>query len=479
MFSLSLAIPGSIAIGMAMGVAMLLFLQYRLGALVSAEWRATLMVVVVGIGAFLSVALTSRTLSETRIEQGVVVMYEDFADGFAASRWLSLVLLAASLMEVARGWAAARAAAQPDPARPIIYALLAYYFGTLLIQGLASEHTGFSYKALYVPIMLTGAYYLPVRHVRGILEAAKGVMLLLTLGSLGAAVAAPDFVLHRPDPGLLPGIDWRLYGLTSHANTLAPIALLAIVVELHSPSRLQWLRWVNLSAAVAVFVLAQSKTTWGAAPVILAAVYLPFWLRPGRDAAQRGRHFNRFAWTLVVLIAGVLVLTGALIATDAADYVQRKADLATLTGRTQIWDITLQAWRENLLFGWGPEVWGAERRLQFLMFHVGHAHNQVMQTLGEAGLVGLALLLTYLGVLLYAALRRFVATRGVVLALLILMLVRCITEAPMRAEGLLSWATFLHLLLLILACHALRRPVGGVPGVAVVPTYAAANEPQR
>lgn len=464
--NLSLLLPGLIVIGFALGVAMLGLLQYRLGGRVSAEWRATLMVVVVGIGALLSIALQSRTLSETRIEEGVVVMYEDFADGFAASRWLSLLLLAASLIEVARGLAAARASPQRDPARPVLYALFAYYGGTLLIQAVASEHTGFSYKSLYVPIVLMAAYYLPVRRVGLLLAAAKWVMLLLTLGSLGAAVVAPDFVLHRPDPGLLPGIDWRLYGLTSHANTLAPIALLAIVLELYTPSRLRMLRWVHLSAAFAVFVLAQSKTTWGAAPVILAMVYLPFWLRPGGDAAQRGRHFNRFVWTLVALIVGVVAVTGALVATDAIDYVQRKADLATLTGRTQIWDITLQAWRENVLFGWGPEVWGAERRLHFLMFHVGHAHNQVVQTLGEAGLVGLALLLVYLGALLYAALHRFVATRGLVLALLILMLVRCITEAPMRVEGLLSWATFLHLLLLVLACHALRQPSGEAPALS-------------
>ena len=461
--NLSLALPALIVIGFAFGVALLGLLQYRLGGRVSAEWRATLMVVVVGIGALLSIALQSRTLSETRIEEGVVVMAEDFADGFAASRWLSLLLLAASLVEVARGVAAARVNPQRDPATPILYALLAYYGGTLLIQAVASEHTGFSYKSLYVPIVLMAAYYLPVRRVGLLLAAAKWVMLLLTLGSLGAAVVAPDFVLHRPDPGLLPGIDWRLYGLTSHANTLAPIALLAIVLELYTPSRLRMLRWVHLSAAFAVFVLAQSKTTWGAAPVILAMVYLPFWLRPGGDAAERGRHFNRFVWTLVALIVGVVALTGALVATDAIDYVQRKADLATLTGRTQIWDITLQAWRENVLFGWGPEVWGAERRLHLLMFHVGHAHNQVVQTLGEAGLVGLALLLVYLGALLYAALHRFVATRGLVLALLILMLVRCITEAPMRVEGLLSWATFLHLLLLVLACHALRQPSGEAP----------------
>ena len=443
---------------MAMGVAMLLFLQYRLGALVSAEWRATLMVVVVGIGAFLSVALTSRTLSETRIEQGVVVMYEDFADGFAASRWLSVVLLAASLMEVARGWAAARAAAQPDPARPIIYALLAYYFGTLLIQGLASEHTGFSYKALYVPIMLTGAYYLPVRHVRGILEAAKGVMLLLTLGSLGAAVAAPDFVLHRPAPGVIPGIDWRLFGLAPHANTLGPVALLGILLELYSPSRSRWLRALNLSVAVAVFVLAQSRTAWVAGVLISIVVQLPRVLAPKPGSVDQRASFTRSIWALLVCIGLVIIAAFGLAALSGTDYLQRKTDIGTLNGRFQIWDITLEAWRENVLFGYGPEVWSPQRRLQFNMFGVGQAHNQFVQTLGEAGLLGLSLLIVYLLTLFGIAWRCFSASRGLIMALLLLLLARCVTESPLRSEGVLSWATFLHVLLLMVACQYLRQP---------------------
>ena len=456
--NLALILPSLILSAIAMGVTLVGWLQYRLGARLSPELRAAFLLAAVGLGALLSVVFTSRTLNETRLADGFTVYYEDLAEGFTASRWLSLLLLGFAAIEIFRGWILSRFNEQADPARAVLCALLFYYLGTTAVQLFASEHTGFSYRSLYLPILLTSAYYLPIQKIRPVLEAAKWAMALLIWGSLIGAVIAPDFVLHRPEPGLVPGINWRLYGLTGHANTLAPIALLAMMVEVYSPSRLVWLRWMHLLAALAVLILTQSKTSWAAMPIIIALVYLPFRLRPAHSAAETVKRFSRVVWTLVALIVMVLAMTGILLAIDAVGYLQRNADLSTLTGRTPIWDITLRAWRENLMFGWGPEIWGPERRSQFLMFHVGHAHNQVMQTLGESGLVGLALLLTYLGTLTYAAIKKFSATRGLLLAVLIVMLVRCVTEAPMRAEGLLSWATFLHLLLVLLTCHALRQP---------------------
>jgi exopolysaccharide production protein ExoQ len=454
------ALPYLFMVALALGLALAGLLQYRLAGRITPEARVVAVVLIVGAGALLSVALTSRTLNEAHIESGeLIVTYDDFAKGFAASRWLSLFLIGVSLIEVARGWIRARAAESPDPARPVLWALLAYYFGTLLVQAVASDNPGFSHRALYVPAVLLAMYYQRPHTLAPILTAAKWAILAVTVGSLIGIVVRPDFVMHRPEPGWIPGVDWRLFGLTPHANTLGPIALLAILLELQSPSRWRLVRWLHLLPAAAVFVLAQSKTAWAAAPLILAVVYVPLALQPSANAAGRERSFNRAAWTLVGFIAILVLLCAAFVAFDALDVIQRKTDLATLTGRTQIWDITLRAWRDNILFGYGPEVWGLDRRLQLNMFHVGHAHNQVVQTLGEAGLVGLMLLLVYLITLFHAALHRFVASRGIVLMLLLLMLVRCVTEAPLRVEGLLSWATFLHVLVLVLACHYLREPV--------------------
>ncbi|MBC8058889.1 MAG: O-antigen ligase family protein, partial [Rhizobiales bacterium] len=453
------SLPYVFTVAFAFGLAVASLLQYRLAGRITPEARIVCAVATIGLGALLSVALTSRTLDEARIAAGdVVVTYGDYASGFAASRWLSLLLIAGALIEIVRGWVAARVLALPDPALPILIGLVAYYFGTILIQAAVSDKTGFSFRSLYVPIVLIAVFYQRPQRLEAILGAAKWALLVTTLGSLAAIVLRPDFAMHRPDIGGIPGLNWRLYGLTPHANTLGPIALLAIVLELHTPSRWWPVRWLHLGTAAIAFVLAQSKTAWAAAPVMLVVIYLPIVLGRGISGAGAAGRFDRTVWALLGAIAVVVLTVAALVGLDATEFVRRRDDLATLTGRTNIWEITLQAWRENILFGYGPEIWGAERQIRFHMFHVGHAHNQIVQTLGEAGLVGLLLLLGYLGTLVHAGLRRFLATRGLVLMLLMLVLVRCVTEAPLRAEGLLSWATFLHVLLLVAACHAVRAP---------------------
>ena len=450
------AIPALLAIAFALGLATTWVLQYRLTARIPPEWRIATILLVVGFGALLSVALTSRDLNET--QGGTLVIYDDLVGGFAASRWFSVFLVMASLIEVARGWLHDRNRASPDPARALLFAMLAYYIGTTLIQAIASDHPEFSLRALYVPILLTAVFYQRPMRMEPVVGAARIVILTLMLGSLGGIWLNPDFVMHRPEPGWLPGIEWRLFGLTPHANSLGPIALLGILIELHAPSRWQAVRWLVLASAAAVFVLAQSKTVWATVPMMLALVWFPLALSRASANGDGRRDFRRTVLAMSGVIGVLVLLAAALVAFDVVDFIEHRGDLLTLTGRTRIWDITLHAWQENVLFGYGASIWGPDRQREYQMYYVGQAHNQVVQTLGEAGVVGLVLLLAYLGTLLIAALKTFVASRGIVLMLLTLMLVRCVTEAPMRTEGILSWNTFVHVLLVVMACHFMRAP---------------------
>ena len=447
-------VPALLAVSAGLSVAVSWVLLYRLVSLVAPEWRLVVIVLVVGLGALLSVALTSRNLDET--DGGHLVFYDDLAGGFTASRWFSLLLMMASLVEVVRGWLRDRARVSVDPARPLLLAMAAYYVGTMLIQAMASDHPDISLRILYVPILLAAVFYQRPRSLAPVLGAARIVILALMIGSLAGLWLRPDFVMHRPDPGWLPGIDWRLYGLASHANSLGPIALLGLVIELHAPARSRLVRWAMLASSALVFVLAQSKTVWGAAVLLVVLVWLPLSFSRAPASGPEGHRFRRQVLALTSGIGVLALLVAGIAAFDVLDFIEHRGDLLSLTGRTLIWDITLRAWQDNVLFGYGAGIWGAERQRELQMFYVGQAHNQIVQTLGEAGLVGLALLLTYLGALLLAALRTFVASRGVVLMLLTLMMVRCITEAPMRAEGILSWNTFVHVLLLATACHFMR-----------------------
>ena len=446
----------------ALGVSVVALLQFRLSAVLRPQARINAILFIVAVGALLSIALTVRNLDEAQRDAANFIRYEDLASGFTASRWLTLALIGASLVEAMAGRLRARRQTAPDPASSLLWSMLAFYVGTLLIQSTASLHPTFPYKDLYLPIVLAAVYYQRLGQTGAVLTGAKAGLLLLTLGSIVAAVVAPNFALHRPDPGLIPGIDWRLYGLTAHANTLGPAALLAIVLELYLPSRHQTLRALHLGSAGVVLLLAQSRTAWAAAIALILCVGVPLALRPASDPSQESGSYRRATLTLVACLAVSAGLALLLFEFGAAEFLARKLELTTLNGRLQIWAITFDAWRESPLFGYGADVWGVERQWQFQMFHVGHAHNQIVQTLGDSGVAGLVLLLIYVAVLVRTAFVTFRQSNGLVLALVIILLSRFVTEAPMRGEGPLSWSGFLHILIIVLGCHWLRSSVPSV-----------------
>lgn len=436
-------------------------LQYRLTRSIKPDTRLMVLLAVIALGALLTVALTPRSLDERDLAAVGKRLVSDFEDGFAASRYLTLCVVGAGFVEMLRGWIETRKAVPADPARPVWLGLVTFYFGTILIQALASEHPDFSYKSLYVPVVLLAVYYQRVTRLQPVLEVAKAAVLGLMLASLAAMFIKPDFVMLRPAGSVIPGIDFRLFGLAPHANTLGPMALIGLLLELYSPSAWRSLRTVQLVACFAVLVLAQSKTAWVAAALIMVLVVVPLGLMPAAAASHPDRRFGRAVFTVLACIGLMVVTSVGLASIDGLGNVDRSIQLDTLTGRTMIWNITLQAWQENLLFGYGREIWGSERMMRLGLLHVGQAHNQFVQTLGEAGLFGLAFLMTYLLTLLHASLRRFAVSRGITFALLVVVLARCVTEAPLRSDGVLSWSTFTNALLVILACHFLRAGRSG------------------
>jgi O-antigen ligase len=467
--------PYVLAVLLALAIPTATVLQYQLVRRLSPDTRIIVLLVLIALGAMLSVALTPRTLNEVDIEAEGRQLMSDFDEGFAASRYLNVLIVGAAFVELLRGWLNSRGRSAPDPARPILYGLLAFYIGTILIQAFGSAHPGFGYQSLYVPIVLLTVYYQRVADIRRIVTIAKLAVLALMLGSLAVIPIKPDFVLHRPDAGLIPGIDFRLFGLTPHANALGPVALIGLILEAYFPSNPVVMRVLQIVADIAVLVLAQSKTAWVAGVIVLLLVSVPLGLAP-----RQRRGFGPAVFTVLACIAVLVVALVGLAQFDVLGYLDRNAQIETLTGRTQIWEITLQGWHESDLFGYGREIWGAERMLKFRLFHVGQAHNQFVQTLGEAGLMGMVLLLAYLGVMLHASLSRFAASRGLVLSLYVLVFARCVTEAPLRIDGVQSWPTFTSILLVMFACHfmrqgetgAIQRERQGTPSVARPPRMA-------
>ena len=67
-----------------------------------------------------------------------------------------------------------------------------------------------------------------------------------------------------------------------------------------------------------------------------------------------------------------------------------------------------------------------------------HAHNQFLQSLAQSGYFGLAGLILLLLVFAWKSFEYSTATKGVSVAILMITLIRCITEVPLRSGNMFS-----------------------------------------
>lgn len=253
---------------------------------------------------------------------------------------------------------------------------------------------------------------------------------------------------------LIPGFTFRLHGIFSHSNSLGMAALIYLVLDMADPARRSIYRRAAWLLSFAVLVATQSKTAWVGA-VLAYGILFVYKLH-----AYQSARTNHSAGPAIV--GGLLVFTGFIglllafagpggwvRALDSETY----TSLTTLTGRTAIWEITFNTWRDNPIFGYGPSLWDMEYRLKYapiqLRYSAGMAHNQFFQSLGESGVLGILGLLVYVSTLLYFGVRFFSITGGVSLSLVAVLIARSISETPFRNQAL-DLMFFIHFAVFVL-----------------------------
>jgi len=434
------------------------FALYRLTRHWSDTWRAAFILWLIAISSVLNIALVPRNLflEATNQFDAAINSFQGAASGLAdwQSRAFTLGLVGFALALLLAYWLPGKKVEHDYSARPLAIVLVLYYLLNTMTGATVAGVTGFSYKSLYFPIVLGALISLRNVDFWRMASHVKLILAVLMLTNLVAAVAFPHFALLRPYTDRLPGIDFRLYGVTSHPNALGPIAFLLLLLELYSPSRSP-LHWPVLGLALANFLLAQSMTAWLTAFAVMVIAYLPYRFMAFQTRADG--HASALKMSLI-LVVGLIGLIFALV-NGGVDRLFSE-DVLTLTGRTAIWTDTLAEFKLYPVFGYGPDLWGVEYRIRAGKLFAGQAHNQFIQTLGESGLVGFTLLLMYLGVLLNMALHSFRTSRGLSLALYTIIIVQCITEAPLR--GVLNdWPFFIHATLLIVLVSYSRHATNG------------------
>lgn len=331
---------------------------------------------------------------------------------------------------------------------------LAMYAGPVL-AGLFGGHGGAGDWRLWVAPLAIAAFCLaPPVPVGRQLDRLRSVLRVYTWGSLGALLVAPDWAMatsHIVNFRLpVVGSD-RLLGLTNHPILLGIIVTAALVLEV-APVRRRRFWAAHAAVATAVLLLAQSRTAW-----LTALVALPFLYRRG-GAYQVHPVVKRLLAVGMVLCA-VPFVPGLL---DQIGRVSGDREVTSLHGRTTVWDVAMDAFHANPLWGYGPTLFSDPASPARGAYD--HAHSQLHQTLGTSGLVGAAGLAVFLCVLVAVASRTARVSAGLTPALVALTLVTCVVEAPLRGLG---FSPFLVLVVVVVALSAgYGREVESLPAPA-------------
>ncbi len=336
---------------------------------------------------------------------------------------------------------------------------LLFFFTTVVCSALFGKVPGFRTQMLYAPLVFFTMYRAPGIPKEDLTAVTKVVLFAFMYGSILAMFIAPDFAKYRNYKSYLPGIDFRLYGVAPHANSLGPIAISALGMEIIAPSR-NVIRITNLVTACTVLILAQSKTVWACA--VLIGLYFFILkvnqlLRRRKTIHVKWRGFSFYVFFVMVAVAFAASFI------DLSQY-ERGKEILSLTGRTTIWNITMEIWKENPWFGYGVNLWNLSFRSHYSLAAAGQAHNQFVHILGMSGMVGFTGFVIYIGAL-YRATMKVAAKTPVPFLFLIVILMSCMTEAPLNNFHILTTAFSLHVLLFAHLIQAFRSEDVGRDGL--------------
>lgn len=344
----------------------------------------------------------------------------------------------------------------------LMLSFVVFWLGTVAAPALLGAHPEMSHNYAYSLIIGMAATLATGAERDQAFQAARNALLLFMAASLLLIAVAPTLVLDTAyRQGLLPGVP-RLTGLAAHAVSLGILGQLGLLCLLAYPYRRVWLNRLGWLIGLTVLFLAQSKTTW--VSLILCTLCIlgvrrgpVVWRQMGDPVRPEAGMLTIVGFMLAVLGLSLVLMFGDLGARlDMFLRSSEGAQLASLTGRDQIWAIAWQEWRQNPVFGYGPQIWEADFRISIGMPNATHAHNQFMDTLSRSGTVGAVALVGYALVLLVLSLRHARASRGMSLALFVALALRSLSEVPLSLFGY-GAELLTHLLLLMTLAAASQR----------------------
>ncbi|WP_296509189.1 O-antigen ligase family protein [Rhodoferax sp.] len=436
-----------------------LILVIFFGALLQLErkrghWMQMALFPIIAMGITAATLLSGRSLRNAAFDLSLGV---DAGESVAASatilRLLTFALLSLCAARIAGQWLKKNHGA-PEGGMSLFVALLTLFLSHNVLSSMFGTQPVFIHNLFYTIFAFAALYAARRDPLEPVITTVKVTLYALMLLSLVLCVTNPDMALQPGYKGWIPVVTVRLWGVGSNANSIGPLALLALLMEYMQPTKMRSWRWICISMTLVVFLLAQSKTVWFVSILLIPVLA---WYRAPRLA--RGIDM-RLALAIVVTLSAACLLVlvvDPISIWDKLSTTRAGSEAMTLTGRSQIWAVAIDEWSRNPLFGYGPAIWGPAYRMNIGMQFAFSAHNQFLQSLSAAGVIGLFSLMTYLGILGLAAYRGAPKTRGVSMAFFLIILFRCLSETPLNLNTLFNGDTLAHLVLFAIALRSNRN----------------------
>lgn len=394
--------------------------------------------------------VTGRVITKGMLMNGEAM--QDISSSFWVTRVITLVVLAVSAERILRfiirhEWRAVQGWS-------LFCAFIVFALSNQIANGIFGSHPSFDHKYLYAFPVYFGFFLIAQTQAEACLRIARNSLLLFFVCSAIAAVIIPEAVIERGYSGILPGLPVRYHGLGTHANGMGPLTVTLMVCLWRFPYHSSWINLFSWFLVAISLILSQSKTSLIIAGIVW--ILLAFY-RYGRKkhSSQRSGQFIGITACFCFLLSAAIAAAWLGMETGPR-FLDRLAaggadSLTSLTGRTFIWAISWQEFLANPVFGYGPSIWGPDYRMSAGFLIAPHAHNQLLQSLSSAGVIGASGLIFYVLTLTIYAARTAKRSEGMSVALVALMLVRSFTETPFNSSSVMQLEFFIHLLVLV-AC---------------------------
>ena len=297
----------------------------------------------------------------------------------------------------------------------------------------------------YLSTVLTACYLAGRFDVDEIMKILSWGIAISAIGSFLFVAAFPIDAIHQPSPWQVEEITGAWKGVFSHKNVLGHTMTVGAIAELYiltgTKARMSW-HALMLCGCFALVILSRSNTA-----ILLSVFYLlgacVFFL------LQRARQY------LGIGLA-VLAVLGSTAAALYYAYPNLLFDAlgsdATLTGRTELWTIVLRFISEKPLLGWGYQaMWLPTDSITIAIskavgWTVPQAHNSLLEVTLELGLVGLVIVMIFVGSSLWRSVRCLMVGlhRLGILSLVFFLgvIISGVTESTLAQNQTIEWVVF-------------------------------------